>query len=148
MYHIGHAWSHMVRSLKPAYWDEATLTLGRRDGVLRKLIRAHPHIHLQRRHDPFTTLARAIVGQQISVKAADSIWRRFVATVRPGTRSTAFPRLDPVIVAASDVASLRDCGLSGRKVEYLRDLAHAWRPYRSVATWYLWRSLDPIPVQY
>ena len=221
----------MIRSRKPAYWDEATRALGQRDRVLRKLIRAHPHIHLRRRHDPFTTLARAIVGQQISVKAADSIWRRFVATVAtvgPGAGSTAFPRLDPVIVAAAGVAPLRDCGLSGRKVEYLRDLAarfesgaldprtwrkldddaliaslvevkgigrwtaemflifhelradvlpvgdiglqraiaihyhdgerptssamrdlaHAWRPYRSVATWYLWRSLDPIPVQY
>ena len=168
------------------------------------------------------------MGQQISVKAADSIWRRFVATVAPGARSTAFPRLDPGGVAAADVAPLRECGLSGRKVDYLRDLAsrfesgaldpkswrkldddtliaalvevkgigrwtaemflifhelradvlpvddiglqraialhyhdgarptpsamrdlaHAWRPYRSVATWYLWRSLDPIPVQY
>ena len=228
MYHFGHAWSHVVRPLKPVYWDDATRALGERDRVLCRLIRAYPDIHLRRRHDPFTTLARAIVGQQISVKAADSIWRRFVATVKPGARSTAFPRLNPVIVAAADIAPLRECGLSGRKVDYLRDLAsrfesgaldprswrtldddtliaalvevkgigrwtaemflifhelradvlpvddiglqraialhyrdgarptpsamrdlaHAWRPYRSVATWYLWRSLDPIPVQY
>ena len=57
--------------MKPAYWDDATRTLGKRDRVLKKLIRAHPDIHLKRRSDPFTTLARAIVGQQISVKAAD-----------------------------------------------------------------------------
>jgi hypothetical protein len=123
MYHFGHAGSHVVRPLKPVYWDDATRALGQRDRVLRRLIRAYPDIHLRRRHDPFTTLARAIVGQQISVKAADSIWRRFVATVKPGARSTAFPRLDPVAVAAADVAPLRECGLSGRKVDYLRDLA-------------------------
>jgi len=214
--------------MKPAYWDEATKTLGKRDRVLRKLIRAHPDIHLKRRNDPFTTLARAIVGQQISVKAAESVWQRFAATVAPGTRFTGRSRLDPHTVAAAEVLLLRQCGLSGRKVEYLRDLAShfasgaldpkawrrmddealiealvevkgigrwtaemflmfhelradvlpvddiglqnaialhyhdgerptaqamrdlalAWRPYRSVATWYLWRSLDPVPVEY
>ena len=214
--------------MKPAYWDTATRALGQRDRVLRKLIRAYPGIHLKRRSDPFTTLARAIVGQQISVKAADAIWRRFVATVAPGTQSIVFPRLDTGAVAATGVAALRICGLSERKAGYLRDLAAhfasgtlepkrwkklddealiealvavkgigrwtaemflifhelradvlpvddiglqraialhynggerlppaamrhlavAWQPYRSVATWYLWRSLDPIPVEY
>jgi DNA-3-methyladenine glycosylase II len=216
------------KALKPAYWDEATRALGERDRVLNQLIRAYPGIHLRRRSDPFTTLARAIVGQQISVKAADSIWRRFVLTVAPGARTSAFPRLDPRAVAATGVAPLRGCGLSGRKVDYLRDLAahfasgsldpkawrklddealiralvevkgigrwtaemflifhelradvlpvddlglqraialhygggrritpaamrklaRGWQPYRSVATWYLWRSLDPVPVEY
>ena len=214
--------------MKPSYWDEATRTLAKRDRVLRKLIRACPDVHLKRRSDPFTTLARAIVGQQISVKAADSIWRRFVAAVAPAARPTAFPKLDAHAVAAIDVAALRNCGLSERKAEYLRDLAAhfasgaldpkawrklddealiaaltevkgigrwtaemflifhelradvlpvddiglqravalhyhdgrriapaairklalEWQPWRSVATWYLWRSLDPIPVEY
>ena len=218
----------MAQTLKPAYWDEATRALGARDRVLRKLIRAHPHIHLQRRGDPFTTLARAIVGQQISVKAAETIWQRFASTVAPDLKFTGRSRLDPRAVQVSDELALRRCGLSGRKVEYLRDLAGhfvsgaldpkawrrmdddaliaalvevkgigrwtaemflmfhelradvlpvgdiglqkaialhyhggqrpttkamhdlalAWRPYRSVATWYLWRSLDPIPVEY
>src|ERR1700682_1277501 len=56
---------------KPAYWNEATAALMRRDSVLRRLIRSYPGIHLKRRSDAFTALARAIVGQQISVKAAD-----------------------------------------------------------------------------
>ena len=224
----GGARGNVGRSLKPGYWDEATRALGRRDRVLKKLIGTYPGIHLRRRSDPFTTLARAIVGQQISVKAADSIWRRFVATVAPDAKSTAFPRLDPRTVAASGIAPLRNCGLSERKAEYLRDLAShfasgaldpkawrklddealiaalvevkgigrwtaemflifhelradvlpvddiglqravalhyhggrriapagirklalEWQPWRSVATWYLWRSLDPIPVEY
>ena len=220
--------SLMARAMKPAFWDEATRALGARDRVLRKLIRAHPHIHLTRRNDAFTTLSRAIVGQQISVKAAETVWNRFVGTVAPGVRFTGRSRLDPQVVSATEELALRQCGLSGRKVEYLRDLAShfasgtldpktwrrmdddaliaalvevkgigrwtaemflmfhelradvlpvgdiglqkaialhyhdgehptveamhdlalAWRPYRSVATWYLWRSLDPVPVEY
>ena len=213
--------------MKPRYWDEATRMLSRRDRVLRRLISRYPGIHLTRRSDPFTTLARAIVGQQISVKAADSIWRRFVAVVADGPQD-GFPRLAPQQVATQAIAALRGCGLSQRKAEYLADLAthfasgrldprqwkelddealiaalvdvkgigrwtaemflmfhelrpdvlpvddiglqraiaahynsgerlprdamfavaDLWRPWRSVATWYLWRSLDPIPVEY
>ena len=210
---------------KPAYWNEATRRLSRIEPALRGLIRTYPDIHLKRRSDAFTTLARAIVGQQISVKAADAIWGRFVDCVSdapvPG-----FPRLEPSRVVAVERAELRQCGLSQRKAEYLTDLAAhftsgrldprrwkrlddealiealvdvkgigrwtaemflifhelradvlpvddiglqraiaihfnggerlpreamfavAWRPWRSVATWYLWRSLDPIPVEY
>lgn len=213
--------------MKPAYWDDAARALARSDRVLRRLIRKYPGIHLKRRSDPFTTLARAIVGQQISVAAADAIWKRFVTAsgVAPGR---AFPRLSSVNVAALASSVLRQCGLSQRKAEYLTDLAahfasgrldpkdwkklddealiaalvdvkgigrwtaemflifhelrpdvlpiddlglqramamhyrngrpftrramiahaEAWRPWRSVATWYLWRSLDPIPVEY
>jgi DNA-3-methyladenine glycosylase II len=213
--------------MKPRYWDEAARTLSRQDRVLARLIRRYPGIHLKRRSDPFTTLARAIVGQQISVKAADSIWRRFVAVTHDAPHR-AFPRLAPERVSAAPMTSLRACGLSQRKAEYLVDLANhfassrldpkvwkklddealiaalvdvkgigrwtaemflmfhelrpdvlplddiglqralgahynggdrldrtamialaeAWRPWRSVATWYLWRSLDPIPVEY
>ncbi len=212
---------------KPGYWDDAARELSRRDRVLRRLIRAHPGVHLKRRSDAFTTLARAIVGQQISVKAADSIWRRFVASVH-GPPARGFRRLLPQRVIAAEVLALRECGLSQRKAQYLADLANhfasgrldplhwkqlddealiaalvdvkgigrwtaemflmfhelrpdvlpvddiglqraiavqfnggerlpreamfavadLWRPWRSVATWYLWRSLDPIPVEY
>jgi len=214
--------------VKPAYWDEATRALARRDRTMKRLIRAFPDVHLKRRSDPFTTLARAIVGQQISVRAADTIWRRFVAEVAPGASAAAFPRLPAAAVERTAMASLRACGLSERKAAYLRDLARhfetgalnpkgwrrlddealiaalvdvkgigrwtaemflifhelradvlpvddiglqkamanhyfsgqrptpvqmrevaaAWHPWRSVATWYLWRSLDPVPVEY
>ena len=211
---------------KPHYWDEATRVLGERDPVLRKLIAATPGIHLTRRGDPFTTLARAIVGQQISVKAAQSIWERLVAAC--GSSASTPVVLDPARVQRKRIATLRKIGLSERKAEYIRDLARhfvsarldpgtwaalddealiealvdvkgigrwtaemflmfhelradvlpiddlglqkamallyfdgrrapldemrawaeRWRPYRSVATWYLWRSMDPIPVEY
>jgi DNA-3-methyladenine glycosylase II len=211
--------------MKPVYWDEATRELGRCDPVLRRLIRCHPEVHLQRRGEPFTTLARAIVGQQISVKAAQTIWDRFVAAVGGSGNAVA---LDPARVGRTRLTTLRRCGLSERKALYIRDLARhfvtgaldpaqwpqlsdealierlvdvngigrwtaemflifhelrpdvlpvddiglqkaialhyndgerlpvdairtlaaPWQPYRSVATWYLWRSLDPLPVEY
>jgi len=210
---------------KPPYWDDAARLLAERDPVLRTLIAAYPGLHLTRRGDPFTTLARAIVGQQISVKAAQTIWERLVTLCAVAATPTL---LDARRVQRRRIATLRACGLSERKAEYIRDLARhfvsarldpatwpalddealiaalvdvkgigrwtaemflmfhelradvlpvddiglqkavarhyfdgerrsldelralgeTWRPYRSVATWYLWRSLDPIPVEY
>jgi DNA-3-methyladenine glycosylase II len=211
--------------MKPPYWDRASARLAASDRVLRKLVAQYPDVHLQRRGDPFTVLARAIVGQQISVKAAQSIWDRFVRA----TDGTGDPvRLDAARVGRTRMTTLRRVGLSERKAMYLRDLARhftsgaldprewpslddetlierlvdvkgigrwtaemflifhelrpdvfpvddiglqkavalhyrggermpvaelrefsaRWAPYRSVATWYLWRSLDPIPVEY
>jgi len=207
----------------PEYWDDACRHLSRRDRVMRKLIPQFGEGRLQSRGDAFTTLARSIVGQQISVKAAQSVWDRFAALMpEPATR------LKPSAVLALESTAARAAGLSARKVEYLFDLAQhfesgavhvrqwqqmddeaiieelvairgigrwtaemflifhlmrpnvlplddlgllkgisvnyfsgepvsraearevgdAWAPYRSVATWYVWRSLDPLPVDY
>ena len=207
----------------PHYWDEACKHLGKRDRVMRKLIPQFGEGRLESRGDAFTTLARSIVGQQISVKAAQSVWGRFIALVKE--QST---RLAPASVLALETSAIRAAGLSARKVEYLCDLAQhfaagsvhvrqwqqmddeaiidelvairgigrwtaemflifhlmrpnvlplddlgllkgislnyfsgepvsraearevgdAWAPFRSVATWYIWRSLDPLPVDY
>ena len=207
----------------PVYWDDACRHLSRRDRVMKKLIPKFGDARLQSRGDAFTTLARSITGQQISVKAAQSVWDRFVSA--SGCPST---RLRPAAVLSMPVEALRGAGLSQRKAEYLLDLARhfeeglvhvpqwremddeaiigdlvairgigrwtaemflifhlmrpnvmplddlgllkgislnyfsgepvcraearevgeAWAPYRSVATWYIWRSLDPLPVDY
>jgi DNA-3-methyladenine glycosylase II len=207
----------------PEYWDDACRHLARRDRVMRKLIPQFGEARLESRGDAFTTLARSIVGQQISVAAAQSVWSRFAALVDgPSTR------LSPASVLALEAPRMRAAGLSARKVEYLNDLARhfvdgtvhvrqwqqmddeaiveeliairgigrwtaemflifhlmrpnvlplddiglikgislsyfsgepvsraearevgdAWAPFRSVATWYIWRSLDPLPVDY
>ncbi|TSE18482.1 DNA-3-methyladenine glycosylase [Tepidimonas alkaliphilus] len=206
----------------PAYWDDACRHLCARDRVLARLIPQYGQACLQSRGDPFTTLARSVVGQQISVKAAQAVWERVLAAL--GAADTVAPQ---ALLAAGPVA-LRQAGLSARKVEYLLDLARhfddgrvdpaawhamddeaiirelvairgigrwtaemflifyllrpdvlplddvgllrgisqcyfsgepvsrsearevaaAWAPFRSVATWYIWRSLDPIPVAY
>ena len=207
----------------PDYWDDACRHLSKRDRVMRKLIPQFGEGRLQSRGDAFTTLARSIVGQQISVKAAQSVWERFAALLPEASH-----RLKPASVLALATADARGAGLSARKVEYLFDLAQhfesgsvhvrqwqqmddeaiieelvairgigrwtaemflifhlmrpnvlplddlgllkgisvnyfsgepvsraearevgeAWAPYRSVATWYIWRSLDPLPVDY
>ncbi len=209
----------MKRHAAPAYWNRAKRALARRDAVLARIIRDHPRIALEPRGEPFFTLARSIVGQQISVKAAASVWARLVVLA---------PRMLPQQVLEAGNAGLLACGLSRRKAEYIADLAHhfiggslhvaawaemedetvvaelvqvrgigrwtaemflifnllrpdvlplddlglqrairlnyfkgrpvslrtlrrvaaAWSPWRSVATWYLWRSLDPVPVEY
>ncbi|BBP01001.1 DNA-3-methyladenine glycosylase family protein [Sulfuriferula nivalis] len=200
------------------YWALATAQLSQADEVMAGLIARYPHGQMLTRGDAFVTLARAITGQQISIKAADSVWARLVALTE----------ITPAHIAACSVTDIRSCGYSQRKVEYLHDLArhfaaglivpsawdamsdveiisdltqirgigqwsaemflmfnllrpdvlplddiglqraiaqhypdtlphtkaklrqHAerWQPWRSVATWYLWRSLDPVLVAY
>jgi DNA-3-methyladenine glycosylase II len=203
----------------PDYWQDACEHLVKRDRVMRKLIPKLGDAKLQSRGDPFITLARSVVGQQISVHAAQAVWDRFAKLAN---------KLTPAKVLKLKMDDMRACGLSARKIEYLVDLAlhfdsgalhvkqwesmddeaiiaelvairgigrwtaemflifhlmrpdvlplddigmlrgisenyfsgepvsrseakevaAAWAPYRSVATWYLWRSLDPLPVDY
>jgi DNA-3-methyladenine glycosylase II len=203
----------------PDWWQRATRELRSADPVLGALITQHKGLTLASRGDAFQTLARSIVGQQISVKAAQSVWERFAAAVGD---------MQPERVLRLSETRLRGCGLSGQKVKYLCDLSarfaggaidvarwHAmddetliadltqvkgigrwtaemflifyltrpdvlplgdlglqralrlhynkgrelsqrriatlsalWTPWRSAATWYLWRSLDPVPVEY
>jgi DNA-3-methyladenine glycosylase II len=205
------------------YWDEASSALGGRDSLLAGLIVRHRGARLSGSGDAFTTLANAIVGQQISVAAASGIWGR-LSLLCPGMR--------PQDIASAGTGELRSCGLSGRKVEYLQGIAkvflrddyspasfdvltddevrarlcalrgvgpwtaemflifhlhrpdvlpvgdiglqraasrlygwpagessaatrgrlsvlgESWRPWRTVAVWYLWRDLDVEPVVY
>jgi DNA-3-methyladenine glycosylase II len=203
----------------PRYWKQATRELAQIDPVMSRLVETYASTSIVSRGDPFATLVRSIVGQQISVKAAASVWARLTATVGAPT---------PKVILACTVEQLRGCGLSARKAEYITDLAghfasgqvhtrrwprmsdeeiiteltavrgigvwtaemflifnlvrpdifplddiglqkavalhylagerperrelarigERWRPWRSVATWYLWRSLDPLPVEY
>jgi DNA-3-methyladenine glycosylase II len=191
----------------------------KRDRVMKKLIPQHTGVSLESRGDAFVTLARSIVGQQISVKAAQSVWDRFALLPK---------KMVPAQVLKLKVDDMRGAGLSARKVEYLvdlalhfandqvhvnawadmddeaiiaeliairgigrwtaemflifhlmrpnvlplddvglqtgisrcyfsgepvsrseiREVAASWAPYCSVATWYIWRSLDPAPVAY
>ena len=201
----------------PDYWADACKHLVKKDRVMKRLIPQFPNTALQTRGDAFSTLARSIVGQQISVKAAQTVWRRLEMLPKEMT---------PANVLKLKVDDMRGAGLSARKVEYLvdlsihfdngtvhvkdwqamddeaiiaelvairgigrwtaemflmfylrrpnvlplddvglingiaknyfsgeavsrsdaREVAAAWTPYCSVATWYIWRSLDTIPV--
>ncbi len=201
--------------VRPAYWDKACADLVKRDRILKKLIPKFGPAHLVKRDDPFVTLARSVVGQQISVPAAQAVWERIEA---------ACPRVAPQPVIKLGQDKLIACGLSKRKSDYILDLAshfvsgalHVdkwtsmddeavideltqirgigrwtaemflifnlsrpdvlplddlgliraisvnyfsgepvtrsearevaanWEPWRTVATWYMWRSLDPL----
>lgn len=205
---------------RPApYWDEARRALGEIDPVLGGIIARAGDSMLRPRHDPFFSLSRSIVGQQISVKAAESVWQKMLGRLG---------EISPESVGGEEVESLRGCGLSRQKASYLLSLAghfldgslqqeqwggmddeavierlvkvkgigrwtaemflifhllrpdvlpvddigiqkaianhfnngerpkpgemiaiaEPWRPWRSVASWYLWRSLDAVPVEY
>src|SRR6201747_2503021 len=206
----------------PGYWDDACRHLVKRDRVMKKLIPKFGDARLQSNGDAFTTLARSIVGQQVSTKSAQGVWRKLVAAVD----GPDVELLQPAAVLGLAADALKGVGLSARKVEYLSDLAHhfsdgavhvgqwhgmddegiieelvairgigrwtaemflifhllrpnvlplddvglingisrnyfsgdpvsrsdarevaaAWQPFCSVATWYIWRSLDPQPV--
>ena len=208
-----------VKLLTPAYWDDACAHLMAQDRVMKGLIPKFGTACLETRGDAFITLARSIVGQQISVKAAQTVWDRFALLPT---------RMTPADILKLKVDDMRAAGLSARKVEYLvdlslhfdnrllnvkdwgamddeaiiaelvairgigrwtaemflifhlmrpnvlplddvglingiskcyfsgeavsrsdaREVAVAWAPYCSVATGYIWRSLDPLPVNY
>jgi DNA-3-methyladenine glycosylase II len=87
------------------------------DGVLADIIERAGDCELRPDRDPFTALARAIIGQQVSVHAAAAIWSRFVIAGGAGGRTT------PESVAGADADVIRAAGLSGAKVRYVRDLA-------------------------
>jgi 3-methyladenine DNA glycosylase/8-oxoguanine DNA glycosylase len=97
----------------------ATRHLSRADPVMRRVIKAVGPCELRpgARGDHFTTLARAIVGQQLSARAAETIWTRVLALQANGRR------LDPGELLALPDRTLRGAGLSNAKVSYVKDLA-------------------------
>ena len=204
---------------KPIFWEKAKKVLIGKDKKLGRIIASYPNDFLFSKSDPFYTLARSIVGQQISVKAAQAVWERYEKKIK---------KVNPKNTLNMHFMTLKSCGLSKQKISYLKSLSlcfiekrinpthwnkysdeeiiseltkikgigrwtaemylifnlcrpdifpaddlglikgicscynirypitkeHAiklsqrWKPYRSVATWYFWRSLDPMPVEY
>ena len=102
---------------QPEYWEEAKEFLSEVDGVMSRLIDGHEHPPLSSRGDAFLTLMRSIVGQQISSKAADSVWGRIENLLGAVT---------PESVLGVSYDDLRACGLSGRKSEYVVGIAESW----------------------
>ena len=114
------------RVLLPDYWDEAKEFLKKSDQTLSKLINEYENPSLTSRGDVFYTLIRSIIGQQISAKAADSIWARFEEMV---------VMIDPGSILSCSHQQLRECGLSNRKVEYIRDISERWEVEFSSTSW-------------
>ena len=204
----------------PTYWNKAKKMLSKKDPVLKKIIKKFNKGFLTTRKDPFFSLCRTIIGQQISTKAADSIWLKFEKKCNK--------KILPKKVLKLPSSSLKGAGLSRQKINYLKNIARSFnnktfnikdlrrmddeqainyitqlkglgiwsaqmflmfnlnRPdifptkdigliraisknyktsyppserflnkiskmhsgYRSVFTWYMWRSIDPVDVEY
>ncbi|MBY0572999.1 MAG: DNA-3-methyladenine glycosylase 2 family protein [Undibacterium sp.] len=98
----------------PAYWEKAKLELMKRDRIMRKLIPQFGDLYLLGRDDPFTTLTRSIIAQQITGVAANNLWERFLGSC---------PKSTPEEVIETGKDGLLACGLSKRKTDYILDLA-------------------------
>ena len=103
----------------PAYWNKAKRILSKRDPVLRKIIIKYNKGFLTSKNNPFFSLCRTIVGQQISTKAADSIWSKFEKKCRK--------RIVPKVVLKLSSKNLKSAGLSRQKVSYLKNIAKAFK---------------------
>jgi len=103
----------------PFYWREAKRKLSKRDPILRKLIKKYKKGFLSTRNNPFFSLCRTIVGQQISTKAADSIWSKFEIKCNN--------HIHPNKVLKLSSRTLRSAGLSRQKVSYLKNIAKGFR---------------------
>ena len=205
--------------MKPKYWNKGKTYLSNKDKVLKKLIQTYRNEYLNLNSNYFHSLINSIIGQQISVSAADSMKTKFFKLKR---------NITPQTVSKLRTSDLRKCGLSRQKILYIRNISKfflqnknfikninksseeeiynhlieikgvgnwtihmflmfsygssnifptgdlgflkaisklykvqlpiserklkllykKWSPYSSQATWYLWRSLDPIPVNY
>tara|TARA_Y100000748_G_C15456464_1_gene473124 strand:- start:65 stop:691 length:627 start_codon:yes stop_codon:yes gene_type:complete len=99
----------------PKYWYKAKKILSRRDPILRKIIKKYNKGFLTSRNKPFFSLCRTIVGQQISVKAADSIWHKFEIKCKK--------KITPKVVINLHPRSLKSAGLSRQKISYLKNIA-------------------------
>ena len=102
----------------PAYWQKAKRSLSKRDSVLRKIIKKYNKGFLTTRNNPFFSLCRTIVGQQISTKAADSIWAKFEKKCKNN--------INPKTVIKISSRNLKKAGLSRQKVSYLKNIAKAF----------------------
>ncbi len=103
----------------PSYWKEAKKILSKRDSVFKKIIKKYNKGFLTSKNDPFFSLCRTIVGQQISTKAADSIWAKFEKKCKK--------KIKPKIVLKISSRNLKRAGLSRQKVSYLKNIAKAFK---------------------
>ncbi len=103
----------------PVYWQKTKSILSKRDPVLRKIIKKYNKGFLATRNNPFFSLCRTIVGQQISTKAADSIWSKFEKKCKKD--------INPSTILKISSRNLRSAGLSRQKISYLKNIAKAFK---------------------
>jgi DNA-3-methyladenine glycosylase II len=102
----------------PVYWHKAKKILSRRDPILKRIIKKYKKGFLTSKNNPFFSLCRTIVGQQISTKAADSIWIKFEKKCKK--------RIVPKTILKLSSQNLKSAGLSRQKVSYLKNIAKSF----------------------
>ena len=102
----------------PVYWYKAKKILSRRDPIIRKIIKKYKKGFLATRNDPFFSLCRTIVGQQVSVASADSIWSKFAKKCKKNIK--------PKVVLKISSRVLKSAGLSRQKISYLKIISKAF----------------------
>ena len=105
----------------PDYWEEAKQQLMQRDRIMARLIPQFGDVQLTGKGEPFSTLVRSVISQQISDKSAEAVWLRFMALC---------PKCSPSQVLKAGAENLAGCGLSKRKTEYILDLAEHFKAKR------------------
>ena len=126
-------------SKPPKYWYKAKKLLSKKDPILKKIIKKFNKGYLKTRNNPFFSLCRTIVGQQISTKAADSIWLKFEAKCKN--------KISPNTVIKISKSSLRSAGLSRQKISYLKNIAKSFQS-NSFNTKELKKMDDDLAIQY
>ena len=199
-----------------AEWDKAVTDLSKNDDIIAKIITDYPKERMEMKNDTLHTLVRSVVGQQISVRAADAIWNRLDEACnnsitennllelsiedmrKTGLSNTKSNYIINIVNAnlseldwenmndeevsnelckikgigpwtadmflifrlgRTNILPLGDIGLVNAinlhynnkeklSKEKLMEFKEKWSPWCSIATWYMWRSLDPVPVEY
>ena len=114
---------------RPDYWETAKKELSDNDIILSRIINKFDDLELISRGDIFFTLIRSIIGQQISVKAASTVWSRFTEKVG---------EITPKNILSVDFEDLRSCGLSQKKTEYVIGISESWHEY----SLFDWNKMD------
>jgi len=105
--------------LPPIYWQKAKKILSKKDPVLKKIIKKYKKGFLTTRNNPFFSLCRTIIGQQISTKAADSIWLKFEKKCKKN--------INPKTILKISSRNLKSAGLSRQKISYLKNISKAFK---------------------
>ena len=114
---------------RPEYWETAKKELSDNDIILSGIINKFDDLELISRGDIFFTLIRSIIGQQISVKAASTVWSRFTGKVG---------EITPKNILSVDFEDLRSCGLTQKKTEYVIGISESWHEY----SLFDWNKMD------
>lgn len=114
---------------RPEYWETAKKELSDNDIILSRIINKFDDLELISRGDIFFTLIRSIIGQQISVKAASTVWSRFTKKVG---------EITPKNILSVDFEDLRSCGLTQKKTEYVIGISESWHEY----SLFDWNKMD------